>query len=142
MASGDLYLGVQRGTVDATWQNPDTALTMFAGVARYFTIDWDCYVSGLANMVNLDKWKTIPPDLQKILQDSADDMIVEDHKTVVGAHKAAVEKLKEAGVQTYVLSPDEAKRWRDATIPVRQEYLKRAGPEGTKLLDIFTKYFK
>ena len=145
--AGEYYTAMQRGTIDAglmttysletyrMWEvcdqvvNPPIFNHCFVGV-------W----------MNLDKWKELGPELQKILVDTARKM--ETHFiSFVNLDDARIERLaKEKGVEFYTLPPEDQEKMWAATAPVWDMYIDNCakqgfGEEAKKIADIVSKRF-
>ena len=68
MPKGDQYDAMQKGVVDGTVSSPNELLGWkVAEVAKYSTILLDVgYVTAMFVNMNLNKWNSLPPDIQKI----------------------------------------------------------------------------
>ncbi len=71
IAGGDIYPALEKGTIDATeWVGPyDDEKLGFYKVAPYYYYPgfWEGGPA-IATMINLDKWKELPPAYQALLQ--------------------------------------------------------------------------
>jgi TRAP-type C4-dicarboxylate transport system substrate-binding protein len=69
----ETYMNLQKGVLDAAFTTTDTLKTFrFVEVAKYMTM-MDLYRPHMANRVcNLNKIKSLPPDIQKIIADSVE----------------------------------------------------------------------
>jgi TRAP-type C4-dicarboxylate transport system substrate-binding protein len=61
--------------------------------------------------MNWDKWKALPPDLQKVIDDSREWGKRDCAETFDAGDKAGVEWAKNLGMEFMPLKPEEKKRW-------------------------------
>jgi TRAP-type transport system periplasmic protein len=69
----ETYMNIQKGVLDAAFTTTDTLRTFrFVEVAKFMTM-MDLYRPHMANRVfNLNKFKSLPPDIQKIIANSVE----------------------------------------------------------------------
>ncbi len=74
VAGGEIYTNLDRGVIDATeWVGPfhDLKMGFYKAAKYYYYPGWHENGTSLELMVNLDAWKTLPPDLQSIVEAAA-----------------------------------------------------------------------
>ena len=106
----EYYPAMERGVIDANV----SSITIFIAIGLYqktkYVIDHPFYRNPSPLIVNLDKWNSIPPHLQKIMEDTALELETTwepvDKKAVDSMRKKAVD----AGVEFYKLPPD-VEKW-------------------------------
>lgn len=107
MAFGELYTGLQQGTVDGQ-ENPITHIYMqkFYEVQKYLTISRHVY-SPAVLIVN-DKWfGRLPEDLQKVLVEGAKIYRDECRRIAEEQETDMLNKLKESGMIVNELTPEQ-----------------------------------
>lgn len=115
MAFGELYTGLQQGTVDGQ-ENPITHIYMqkFYEVQKYLTISRHVY-SPAVLIVN-DRWfGRLPKDLQKILVDGAQVYRDECRRIAEEQENDMLAKLKEYGMIVNELTPEQKALFIDKT---------------------------
>jgi TRAP-type C4-dicarboxylate transport system substrate-binding protein len=80
--------------------------------------------------MNLDKWNSLPADIQKIF-----DEVSEEYITIAGevwdkASSAGLQYAKDEGLQIITLPDAERARWHAAYKPLREEYIKEMDSKG------------
>jgi TRAP-type C4-dicarboxylate transport system substrate-binding protein len=124
MPLADFVLGLQKGTVDGgTTTKGDIRSFKFPSVAKYFT-DFALFACPTIFMVmNKNKWNSLPPDLQKVMEDDAKWGKAETVKFLDADTENAQQWATKEGMQFITLTPAEKKKWVEAIGPV---YLKLA----------------
>lgn len=130
MRSGDVYTGLQRGTVEGfAWPTLGPRQDGWTDVCKYM-IDAPFFVSqNCVILMNLKKWDSFSQDVQKkMIQTTAD-----FERAMVSHFKSAVEKerkeLPKAGVTFIRLPPDEEKRFVSLAYEVEWQDLEKKVPD-------------
>ena len=84
-------------------------------------------------MINAGVWKKLPKDVQKALQEAADDTTRYTIQIADSEDEKAVKTLSE-NLKVLELSGAEAKAWEEAMKPVKEDFLKRTGADGEAVL--------
>ena len=84
------------------------------------------------NIMNRNKWNSLPPDIQKIFTDVSKEYIAKLGVTWDDQGVAGVEYSKSVGGSVYLLPKEEAARWQQATAPVVEARLKALVSKGFK----------
>ncbi len=114
MPPADFVLGLSKGTVDGGFVGGVT-LRSFKLVPpiKYYT-DFALYTAPTWYMVmNLNKWKSLPPDLQKVLEDASVWGKQETLKMNEQEVKNAKEWYAKNGMEFIKLTPEEKKKWEE-----------------------------
>jgi len=137
VAYGELYTAIQRGTIDGALTSINGAMsTKIHEVAKYVTW-WDFAFPWEFTIVNRDKLKSLPEDLQQIIR--------EEGQKASQACQAMNEleptsellwSMKSYGTVATALTPQIHKQIQEKVKPVWLDWTKRAGPEGQKALQI------
>ncbi len=133
MTSAEVFMALQRGTVDGATSGPTTFVQRkWCEVTKYTTITYGVY-SVWPLMINLKVWNGLSRDIQKILQEAAKDY--ENH-TIQIADKEDEEAIKflSKTQEVYILTDEDRKVWDRALEPVRKEFVKRTGKDGETFL--------
>lgn len=139
LSIADTYDALQHGMIDGM-VSPISAITDFklTELVKHVTIS-DIYVLAVGLVMNLDKWNSLPPDIQKIINESSgqrlSQMIGEAYdKSDSSAYAAA----KKAGVEIYNLPEAERNRWVEKAKPVVDKWItdvEAKGLPGKKIYD-------
>jgi C4-dicarboxylate-binding protein DctP len=111
-------------------------------VAKYITVvDLGSIVwSGIT--INLDTWKKLPPKVQKIIKQVAEDWSVQQPKETVEEIQRNRERIKAMGGQVSTLDPKERAAWA-AALPnqpnIKAKEAERRGLPGKKVLRAYIK---
>lgn len=137
---GDAYTALQRGTADClllVWNLLDSF--KLYEVVKYMTrIDHSVNLQAIT--ANLDAWKKLPPEDQKILIDAGyetQEWVMDQRRTLV---VDAIEKFKKEGVKICTPPQEEMLRLRKASDEVQLEIAKTQTEQGKKIRDITAKY--
>lgn len=140
VGAGEVYLALQRGTIDGLV----SGVTSFWDrkhyeVAKYITYMKYVFTVNIA-LINQKKLNSLPPDIQKIIMACSKEVQGWGRNEAEKEDIRCLEKLKENGVETYVLPDEERERWRKISNPVVESlFLKRNGEEGKLLLELVEK---
>ncbi|WP_161626623.1 TRAP transporter substrate-binding protein DctP [Desulfatiglans anilini] len=133
----EIYTGMERGVVDGfMWPNVGVISWGLQEVTKY-AIEPGVFQMEPATMINLDKWKKIPPDVQDLIMDVMQDMeyIGTMRNTMIEQTEEKVRKA--AGMETLTLPPEEAQKFRAIAYDKTWEYVIEAAPEyGPKLREL------
>jgi TRAP-type C4-dicarboxylate transport system substrate-binding protein len=132
----DYYESLQKKVVDAVTTGTHGAVaTNLHDVCKNVTLfyginSWNGY------SVNLDIWKKMPANVQKILQEEAQKTVDEMHKIMTKLDADDLKAFKEKGVTVYSVPPTERDRWIKALAPYKEKQLSSFGDFGTKIKQI------
>jgi TRAP-type C4-dicarboxylate transport system substrate-binding protein len=142
-SSSEVYLMLQRGTIDGTWSGPSSFVDRkWYEVAKYY-LDTDTHVSSTFLLgLNAQFWKKLPPDLQKIFSDAAIEVQNWTRKFSLEADVSYRKILKEKGLTFTSLDSKEWERWRTRVAPeLESAYKKAVGQEkAQKVIDTVRQY--
>jgi TRAP-type transport system periplasmic protein len=81
-------------------------------------------------VMNKDRWNSLPPDVQKIIEEVNAEWIDKTGKSWDEIDKAGIEFTKGLGNQVLAISPEEDAKWAKAVQPVLEEYVKNMKAKG------------
>lgn len=90
---------LSRGVIDGGIFSPDAVMSFGLNEAAKFI--WKVNVGGGTNpiLINLDKWKSLPGDIQKIMLEAGEDFsVINEELYQIKGDNAALEKMKQAGL--------------------------------------------
>lgn len=79
-------------------------------------------------IMNMDKWKSLPPDIQKVFQEVMAEMPTVGKQLTIDAEQAGIEKAKSLGIEL-VPFPDRQK-WIDALPDIRAQWAEDMAKKG------------
>ncbi len=130
----DLFESLQKHVIDATMQTGHGAVAMqIVDATKYIT---PFYGHGAWNgyTINLDVWKKMPPNIQKILQEEVDVACDWMAKTELKlAYEDDPKAVKKKGLKTFVLSKAERDKWAAQAAPLQEKQIAALGDFGRKI---------
>ena len=132
MSQGETYDALKKNIVDGTLV-PIEALEGFkqGEVLKYTTYTYSiAYSQGFFVAMNLDKWNSLPKDLQQIITDVSREYEDITAKAWGDSDKSGVEFVKKLGHEFIDLSDEESAKFKKAVEPVFAEYIKNANEKG------------
>jgi TRAP-type C4-dicarboxylate transport system substrate-binding protein len=127
---GDLYIAMQRKMINGI-VFPNGALRSY----RLTELISNHTIMGLAAdmmciAMNLEKWNTLPPDVQKVFDDLRESTSNLTGATLTNESEWVVDELKARGDNFYYLPPDEKDRWRGKLKPIYDKWVKEINKKG------------
>ena len=132
----DFYESLQKKVIDGvsngTHGSVNTNLIdVCKNVTLYFGLaQWNGF------SVNLDVFKKMPPNIQKILQEEGTKSVETMHKIMTTLDQDDLKKMREKGVEIYTLPPTERERWVKALTPFKEKQLTSFGDFGQTIRQI------
>ncbi|MFY0543929.1 DctP family TRAP transporter solute-binding subunit [Brevibacillus sp. H7] len=135
MGAGEVYMALQRKTIDGATSGTTAMLQRkYDEVSKYLTIANYSYLEFLL-AVNKKFWDGLPPKTQELLASTAKETEQWIRSQAEQEDKATAEKLKEKGMEVYVVPESDIPLWKEAAKPAWDEFLKVSGDLGKQLLD-------
>ncbi len=127
MPAPEIYTSLERGVLDGTFFSITGQFTFkFSEVIKYIT-EANLFVGPFFLVMNKDKWNSLPPDLQAII-----DNLTGMKMSVDGVGKfwdsqsqRGWDLAKQKGVTFYKLPPEELARWRDSVNPIYNDWISK-----------------
>lgn len=132
MGQRGAYEALQKGVADATL-SPIEVLKGWkqAEVIKYTTECYSVgYTAGFYVLMNLNKWNSLPKDIQKVIEEANKVWIAKHGKAWDDSDKAGRDFTLSKGNEIISLSKEESARWAKATQPVIDGYIKEKGAKG------------
>jgi tripartite ATP-independent transporter DctP family solute receptor len=136
LGAAEVYMALQRGTIDGTTAAPSNILSRkFHEVTKNITdIPGFQFVTYWV-LVNKKKWDSLPPDIQKVILEAGQEAQKWNRDQEAKDAVDAAGVLKSKGKEIYTLPPAEVEKIRKAASPaVISYFLKRTGELGKTLL--------
>lgn len=136
MSSSEMYMALQRGTVDgATTGMPAAVSRKIMEVQKYMT-EANYTTAQFAVQANLKKWQKIPKAQQEAILKAGKDAEAWIRGAIAASEQKARDVIVKAGVKIQTLTPASRKQFIAATEPVRKNFADKTGPLAKKLMDI------
>jgi TRAP-type transport system periplasmic protein len=132
MGVGDAYDALRKGVLDGIAIIPDALVTWkLAEVVEYTTLNYDTAMlaSGFTIM-NKEKWDSLPPDIQKIMDETAHECTQKAAKVWAQMDADALKSAKEKKHTIIPLSKEEERRWYQQVAHLDEEYVKEKSAKG------------
>jgi len=132
MTMPETYDALRTGVVDGSMA-PFEALEGFkwGEVVSSSTEDYGAaYSSGMFVVMNKQKWNSLPPDIQRIMDEVSHEWIGKQGKVWDEIDRSGLEFVKKRGNKIIALSKQEDARWRAAVRPVIDNYIKSIDGKG------------
>ena len=139
MGSGELYMALQRGTIDGCTRPLITGL----GRKLYEVVEnlsvtnmafFTCYMT-----INKEKWESLPADIQAIMIKAGKKRDQQQLRMLQAFMKDALKQYKEKGVKVHVATPEELAAFSQKMGPVYDWWQKKV-PEGKKYIEFVKKH--
>jgi TRAP-type C4-dicarboxylate transport system substrate-binding protein len=147
MPMGETYDALSRGVVDGSFAPQESLLTWKWGEIVKFTVEMfgASYSSGMFVVMNNDKWNSLPPDVQKVIEKVNEEWIEKSGKGWDNVDNAGRDFTIRQGNKIISLSKEENERWAKAVGPLVDEYvtnMKSKGLPGDEALKFCTDQLK
>lgn len=118
MSSGDLYVALQRGTIDATSRPLLTGIgrKLYEVLDNVTVVNMSYFATALA--INMDSWNKLPADIQEIMQQAANERGEEQLVALEAYMDEAQSLFEKNNVNYHVATPAELAEFQKAVAPV------------------------
>ena len=142
---GDWYTSLERGLVDGLYfLFPVLAVFKGEDLFKYHTVV-NASLGVNFWIFNEKKWNSLPPDLQKIIEEGAEWRAAEMVKADRIEEERVITYLKSKGHEVYYPTPDEMKLWNAEAKPVQDKWIadtESKGLPGKKVFELVQKIVK
>jgi TRAP-type C4-dicarboxylate transport system substrate-binding protein len=132
MGMGDTYDSLSRGVVEGSLAPQESLKTWKWGEVVKFTTE--CYGASYSTAffvaMNKEKWNSLPPNIQKIIEEVNEEYIAKQGANWDEIDKGGRETALQLGNKIIALSPEEDARWAAAVKPLLDEYIKNMKEKG------------
>jgi TRAP-type C4-dicarboxylate transport system substrate-binding protein len=134
MSSGELYMALQRGTIDGTTRPLITGLgrKLYEVVENLSVTNMAFFTCFMA--INKEKWDSLPADVQAVMIKAGKKRDHQQLEMLQAFMKDALRQYKEKGVNVHVATPIELTTFSEKMGPV-YDWWKAKVPEGKKYID-------
>lgn len=139
MGSSEVYMAIQRGTIDGQTSGT-TAMRdrKMYEVHKYLTVTNHASPEFILT-INEKTYAKLSDEQKKIINEVSNEVRDQIRANAKAEDLQALEDLKAAGMQVYVVPENEIGAWQEATKGVRELFVKENGALGQELIDICTK---
>jgi len=88
-------------------------------------------------LMNLDTWNSLPPDIQKIVEDATDWWVEEALKADIEQMRLADDAARELGITFVNVTPEEMQLWFDAAQPTHEDWIAKNEAKGLPAREIY-----
>ena len=88
------------------------------------------YTAGFFVVMNKDKWKSLPADVQKVIEEVSKEWVAKYGPAWDKSDEEGLAFSKSLGNEIISLSPEESAKWANAVKPVLDDYAKGAKKKG------------
>lgn len=133
MSSGDVYMGLERGSLDGTMTTDEQVVgTKLYEQVKYGIYEPKLLIASIAIVMTKDTWNSLPKDLQDMV-----DKAIEKNKTafldsVKEEDASYPTTLKENGVELYSFSTEESAKMLAAAAPLKNDWIAAQQAKGVK----------
>jgi len=136
MSSSEMYMALQRGTVDgATTGMPAAVSRKIIEVQKYMT-EANYSTAQFVVQANLDAWQKLPKDQQDAVIKAGKDAEAWIRASIADSEAKAKDVIQKQGLEIVQLTPESRKVFIEATEPVRTNFANKSGELAKKLIDI------
>lgn len=132
MDQGETYEALQKGTVSGTFGPIEVLKGWKQAEVIEYTTDTSCigYTTSMWVGINLDKWASLPEDIQQVFTAVSEEWIDVHAKVWDDADAAGREYTLSLGNEIIDLSPEEAARWVEAAKSLPDKYIAEVEASG------------
>jgi TRAP-type C4-dicarboxylate transport system substrate-binding protein len=132
----DLYTSLQKGVIDGTANGTHGSienglLDVCSDVTYFFgAAAWNGYT------INLNVWKGMPPDVQKILIEETEGAVDWMHEKLSGYEREDIQTFIKHKKNIHIVSGEERERWKERLLPYQKQQFERMGEFGQEVKEI------
>lgn len=137
MLSAEVYLALSTGVLDGSLWHPLSAFEYkLYEVAKYAVIPYISLTGyTVAQIVSVDVFNKLPKEMQDMIIQAGIDTEKHSQIAFLQDEKKAIKDLGKKGMNVYFVPQKETMRWRDASRPIWDKWLKANGAPGRRLVD-------
>jgi TRAP-type C4-dicarboxylate transport system substrate-binding protein len=131
MIPPNMYENLSKGVVDGgfvSWSH--VSVYKLPEVVSYF-LDYGFTQESTEICMNLKKWNSLPPDIQKIMTDNIRDSVGQSADAFLAGNQKGIQLVKDSKKTITTLTPDQMKTWDTLVAPIQDTWIKDAQSKGT-----------
>jgi C4-dicarboxylate-binding protein DctP len=136
MSSSEMYMALQRGTVDGATTGMPAAVSRKVFEVQKFMTEANYTTAQFIVQGNLKWWEKLPAEQREVILKAGKDAEEWIRGAIAQSEKEAEQVIRKAGVQIHQLTPEARPLFIRATDPVRQAFATKSGALAKKLIDI------
>lgn len=141
MSPPEIYESMSRGTLDGAVLGYQSAASYdLIGLLKTGTVNEPLASVVVTYSMSNDKWKSLPPSVQKVLAEEGERVTKESCTKFAKAEEQALAKAKDKGIKLIRFSPEDEKTMAEVFSTVSQNWaseLDRRGKPGTEALKVW-----
>jgi TRAP-type transport system periplasmic protein len=132
MSQPETYEALQKGVVDATFCPIETLKGWNQGEVINYITDTSAigYTTSMFVVMNRDKWDSLDPDLQAVIDDVSREWIAKHGQAWNEADLEGLEFVKSLDKEIIKLSKEEEQRWVEAASPILEDFNQKTQAQG------------
>ena len=135
MSSGEVYMAMQRGTIDGQTSGTTAMLQRkIYEVGKYLTMTNHAFCEFVLAM-NGASWDRLTEDQKQLLSECAEETRQEIHDQTKQEDLRCMEELRKNGMEVSTIPPEEVPLWQEATLSVRENFIRNTGDLGQQLVN-------
>jgi C4-dicarboxylate-binding protein DctP len=136
MSSAEMYMALQRGTVDGATTGMPAAVSRKVHEVQKFMTEANYTTAQFVVQANLKWWEKLPQDQRDAILKAGRDAEEWIRGAIAQSEKDAEAVIRKAGMQIHQLTPESRPLFIKATEPVRQAFATKSGELAKKLIDL------
>lgn len=136
MSSSEMYMALQRGTVDGATTGMPAAVSRKVQEVQKFMTEANYTTAQFVMQANLKWWEKLPQDQRDAILKAGREAEEWIRGAIAQSEDEAKKVIQKAGVQIHQLTPEARPLFIKATEPVRQAFATKSGDLAKKLIDI------
>jgi TRAP-type C4-dicarboxylate transport system substrate-binding protein len=136
MAMPERYIAMERGVADGAWNSIEGGASgSYPEVANYY-LDHPVYAVNHWIVMNLEKFNSLPADLQKLMLDTALELEPDIEALVVKTRAEAIEAVEyPGGYERLTYSEADAQKFKDISYDAAWAFMEDKYPDATAKLE-------
>jgi C4-dicarboxylate-binding protein DctP len=136
MSSAEMYMALQRGTVDGATTGMPAAVSRKVHEVQKFMTEANYTTAQFVVQANLKWWEKLPQDQRDAIFKAGREAEEWIRGAIAQSEKDAEAVIRKAGMQIHQLTPEARPLFIKATEPVRQAFATKSGELAKKLIDL------